>query len=69
MKTITLYVHRSKEENFDDGEEIGLEDHALDNFRYACCDVGLDCLVDPETGLTWITGVNGVPLINKVEAQ
>ena len=46
----TVYLHGSKEEMFDLGEELGLEGDALSNFGYALYEVGLELEIDTGTG-------------------
>jgi hypothetical protein len=34
-KNIIVYLHSDKDSMWEDGEEAGLEKHALENFKYA----------------------------------
>lgn len=56
MKTI-IYLHSSKESNLDLGEELGLSEKALEQFKYACYEVGIEVEVNEETGETTILGI------------
>lgn len=57
-----LYLHRSKDENHEEGTAIGLQGDALDMFLYACAEVKLTVDVDMATGLANIVAVNNMPL-------
>ena len=61
-KIIKMYLHGSKENNYDQGEEIGLTGDALDNFAYALYEVEFDVEVDMKTGEQRILKVDGVKL-------
>lgn len=48
--TVVDYLHSSKEEMLDLGEQHGLKGAALDNFMYALYEVKLELEVDMQTG-------------------
>lgn len=54
----TIYLHGSKESNYENGEGLGLNEEALRNFVYACYEVGIDIEVN-EDGTSRIVGVDG----------
>lgn len=54
-----MYLHGSKEDNWDKGEEIGLSEKALDKFKYALYEVEFEIEVNEETGESTILKVNG----------
>jgi hypothetical protein len=49
-KIIKMYLHGSKETNWDIGQENGLEGEALSNFMYALYEVEFEVEVDMKTG-------------------
>lgn len=62
-KVIKMYLHGSKDSNWETGEEIGLSEDAIkENFAYALYEVEFDVEVDMETGETKIMTVDGKPL-------
>lgn len=62
-----IFVHTSKESNFELGERLGLTGEALENFKYACYEVKLSVLVDMETGDTEIVAVDDEALTKVIE--
>ena len=69
---IDFYLHADKESNYEEGQEMGLTDTALDKFVYTCYELHLNLEVDPNTGEAKMVGVvdsNGalVPLARKVK--
>lgn len=54
-----MYLHRSKEVNYDLGEELELSDEAMKNFKYALSEVEIEVDVNEETGETTILKVDG----------
>lgn len=63
-KIITkMYLHGSKESNYEEGKELGLSKEALNNFCYALYEVEFDVEVDIKTGDTKILTVDGRKLI------
>jgi hypothetical protein len=56
-KEIIIYMHRSKEENYDLSDELGLSDEASANFKWCCMEVAVRVEVDLETGETKILGL------------
>lgn len=55
-----MYHHSNKEENWDTGEELGMDERTIrDAFAYALSEVEFDVLVDTETGETEILAVDG----------
>lgn len=65
-KTVTLYAHRNKEDNYYEGEKLGLTGLALDNFRYVGYEVEFNCVVALD-GTVHATHVNSVPLVTPVK--
>jgi hypothetical protein len=61
-----IYLHSSKEEMRDNGEELGLTEKQLEKFIYTGYEVSLDIEVD-ETGTAWATHCMGVKLEKKVK--
>jgi len=62
MITANVYVHSSKESNYDLGETLGLTGEALENFMYTAHEVKLTYEVNPESGATRFIAVNDIPL-------
>lgn len=60
-KRTTIYLHGSKESNYNHGQTLGLSDTACETFMYACYEVGIDLEVTRD-GKATIIGVNGTPL-------
>jgi len=60
-KRTTLYVHRSKERNYDQGQELGLTGEALEKFLYTFCEVGIDVEVHKDGKVT-IRAIDGKPV-------
>lgn len=57
---VKLYVHRSKESNWDLGDAIGLPGAAImENFKWCCYEVEIEIELDMETGEHIIIGVDG----------
>jgi len=56
-----MYLHGSKEFNYDLGEELGLSEKQMENFKYALYEVELDVEIDEEGNAT-ILKVDGVAL-------
>jgi len=54
----TIYLHSSKEANWEIGQSLGLTGAALQMFKHALCEVKVDVEVDPKTGLATIVAVN-----------
>ena len=63
MITTKMYLHSSKEGNYDDGVELGLHGKALDNFAYALYEVEFDVEIDEKTGDCRIVSVDGRKLV------
>ena len=60
-----LYLHSSKDSNYEIGKELGLpEGKVLDNFMYALYEVGFDVEIDETTGDCKILKVNGDDIIS-----
>ncbi len=62
-KIIKHYLHSDKETNRDIGQEAGLTEEALKEFRYALYEVEFELEVDTETGDYKILTVNGKKLV------
>jgi len=58
-----LYLHSSKESMWDEGEELGLTEQQLDNFKYALYTVEFEVEV-LEDGNVKILKVNGMELVD-----
>ena len=58
MRT-SIYLHNSKDSNWEKGTELGLSGDALKRFVYACLEVELEVEVDPQTGGAEIISVDG----------
>lgn len=64
---IKMYLHGSKDDNYETGEELELSEQALDVFKYALYEVEFDVEVDTETGETKIKKCNDMLLISESE--
>lgn len=54
----TIWLHSERDSNRELGEQIGLQDEAaLRNFERACYEIGLTVEVNPDTGETWLIGI------------
>ena len=62
-----LYVHSDKESMFEQGVDLGLSDKALEQFRYVGYEVGLEIIIDPETGKAKMIGVMDHGSVIKLE--
>lgn len=64
MKTVTttIYLHSSKDSNYNKGRTLGLTGKALDMFLFAGYEVALELKVDTETGAAEIMKVDGRPI-------
>lgn len=62
MLRTEIFVGTNKETMRDKGIELGLEGAALAMFMYACLEVVLDIVVEKDTGLASIVGVDGKAL-------
>lgn len=51
-KTIKIYLHSSKDSNYDTAEDLGLSEDAQKTFAYALYEVECEVEVDMETGET-----------------
>lgn len=58
MRT-TIYLHSSKESNYEHGERLGLKGEALNMFMYGCYEVAVEVEVNESTGETEIISVDG----------
>ena len=54
-----MYLHGSKEKNFENGMDLGLTGNTLNNFMYALSEVELEVDVDQIIGTVQILKVNG----------
>ena len=61
-EVIKMYLHGSKESNYETGKEMGLKGKALDNFCYALYEVEFDVEVDRDTGAIEILKCDGQEL-------
>ena len=61
MPTIptSCYLHSDKDTMYELGRKLGLTGEALSQFKYACCEVKVDIIVDTRDGLAHITQVEG----------
>lgn len=64
-----MYLHSSKESNYELGKQIGLRGNALKYFVYALYEVMFDVEVDPETGAATIVAVDGMFVVSKNGGQ
>lgn len=64
MKTI-IYLHSSKESNYEHGEKLGLKGEALNMFMYGCYEVAVEVEVNEATGETEIISVDGLAVAPK----
>lgn len=55
-----MYLHSDKDNNYDKGEELGLSDKAMQNFKYALYEVECDVELDTVTGKTRILAAREV---------
>ncbi len=62
----TIYFHRSKEDNYDLAGEIGLDEKLMDDFKYMGSEITITVWINKDTGETWATHLNGMPLTAKV---
>ena len=49
MRT-TIFLHSSKDDNYEKADEMGLTGGAARMFAFACCEVEIELEVDMETG-------------------
>jgi hypothetical protein len=61
-----IYLHGTKEDMWDQGEELKLTKSQLQEFIYTGYEVGIDIEVD-NTGQAWATHLQGVKLERKVK--
>ena len=54
----TVYMHSSKEEMGDLGDELGMSDKAMDEFRYALYEVAINLEINTDTGGYKILGAS-----------
>jgi len=59
-KVIKMYLHSSKDSNWDTARELGLSKKAEAEFMYALYEVELDVELDTETGKTKILSAKEV---------
>lgn len=62
MAKTDVYVHGSKDEMWEKGEELGLTGDALRMFSYTATEVKLTIDVDEKTGESTIIAVDDKPL-------
>ena len=62
MRT-NLYLHASKESNYEKGQELGLLGEPLELFTYACYEVKVTVEVNAATGAATIVAVDDKPLV------
>jgi hypothetical protein len=60
-KTLSMYMHRDKESNYDLANQIGLDDDATQNFKYMGTELQISIIVQRD-GSTVATHVDGVLL-------
>lgn len=65
QKTTTIYLHRSKEENFDTADELELTDEQKEEFKYTASELELEIFV-VESGVAYCSAVNGIRLMEPV---
>ncbi len=53
-----IYLHGSKESNYETGQELGLKGKALEYFCYACYEVKVTVEVNEKTGAATIVAVD-----------
>jgi hypothetical protein len=66
LKTL-LYLHGSKESNYETAGELGLSDEASRQFAYTCYEVTVTLEIDRKTGKAKATHFEGVKLETPVE--
>jgi hypothetical protein len=68
-KTLTtdVYLHGSKESNWETADELGLPEKARSVFAYSCYEVTVTVNIDRKTGKAVATHLNKVPLVRPVE--
>jgi len=62
----TIYLHRDKEENHYLADELKMSDAARENFRYMGSEIEVTVWINKDTGESWATKINGMPLVDKV---
>ena len=55
-----LYLHSSKESNYEEAGELGITGEAARAFSYSLCEIAFDCLVDTETGEIQILSIDAM---------
>lgn len=58
---VKMYLHGDKADSYNDGLAAGLDETALQNFKYALYEVEFDVEVNPENGQHRIVAVDGQP--------
>ena len=58
-KKVIIFVHASRETNYDKGVDLGLTGYALYNFTFTGYEHALDFEVDMETGHSTLVGIDG----------
>lgn len=58
----TMYIHGSKESNYDEADELDLTGNAREKFIYSLSEVALDVEINTTTGEVMIMAVNGSEL-------
>ena len=61
-----IYLHREKEENHDFASELNMSDIARERFRFMGSEVEITVWINKDTGETWATKINDMPLADKV---
>lgn len=56
-KEVTIYMHRSVDENYDLADRLGISYEAARNLKYCCSEVAIRIEIDLETGRYEILGV------------
>jgi hypothetical protein len=57
-----IYLHGSKERNYETAIELGLSEHVGQIFAYTCYEVAVKLEIDESTGEAMATHFNGVKL-------
>lgn len=58
-----MYLHNTKESNYQQGEELGLSEKAMENFKYALYEVEFVVEINEDSGEVEIIAVDGKKLI------
>lgn len=64
-----MYTHGDKDSNYDIGEDLGMDDDALQRFKYNLYEVEFLVEIDTDTGGSRIIEVDGIKVQEKSPPQ